>query len=62
MRIKTEGGRITHWPFAELAVFDTGKDRKPANAYAVALPAIKALYAQAGKTWPEFPDYRVIEE
>jgi len=54
-RVETNG-RISNWPFVELAVFDTGQNRRPANAYAVALPAIKAIYEQAGKTWPEFPD------
>jgi hypothetical protein len=49
-------GRIRHWPFVELALFDTGPDRQPANTYAVAIPAIKSIYEQAGRLWPEFLD------
>jgi len=35
-------GEILQWATAELSVFDTDKNRQPANAYAVAMPALKA--------------------
>jgi hypothetical protein len=41
-------GRITHWPIAEISIWESDTGRKQANAYAVALPAFKTLYAQAG--------------
>ncbi len=47
------GGHITHWPVAELSIFDAVGHRQPANQYAVAVPALKAVYAQAGLTWPD---------
>jgi len=46
-------GHILEWPPVELSLFDVTESRKPANPYAVALPAMKALYAQAGITVPE---------
>jgi hypothetical protein len=45
-------GRIAVWPFAELSLIDVGEGRSPANPYAVALPALKAVYAQAGIALP----------
>lgn len=47
-------GLITHWPFAELSLFDISETRQPANAYAVAMPVMKATYSQAGIDLPEF--------
>ena len=41
-------GHITHWPVAELSIFDAVGRRQPANQYAVALPVAKAVYALAG--------------
>lgn len=49
---KSRDGQITHWPMAELSIFDTGGKRQPANQYAVALPVLKAVYDQAGLTLP----------
>jgi len=46
-------GHITHWPVAELSIFDAVGKRQPANQYAVALPVMKAVYAQAGLTLPD---------
>jgi len=40
-------GHIRAWPVAELSVFDTAGGKQPANRYAVAVPATKALYATA---------------
>lgn len=47
------GGHITHWPVAELSLIDAVGHRQPANPYAVAVPVLKAVYAQAGLTWPD---------
>ncbi len=46
-------GHITHWPVAELSIFDAVGKRQPANQYAVALPVMKAVYAQAGIDLPD---------
>jgi hypothetical protein len=46
-------GHIREWPVAELSLFDTGEGRKPANPYAVAVPAMKAVWEQAGIALPE---------
>ncbi|MBA4420265.1 MAG: hypothetical protein C0391_03885 [Anaerolinea sp.] len=37
-------GEILNWPLAEISLIDTGKNRFPANAFAVALPVMKAHY------------------
>jgi len=55
-------GLITHWPFVELALMDTEGSRQPANAYAVALPVMKAAYKQAGRKWPEIQDPKAEAE
>ena len=49
-------GHITHWPVTELSIFDAVGKRQPANQYAVALPAAKAVYAAAGLDLPSLPD------
>jgi hypothetical protein len=46
-------GHITHWPVAELSIFDAVGRRQPANQYAVALPVMKAVYDRAGITLPD---------
>jgi hypothetical protein len=48
-----QDGHITHWPVAELSIFDAVGNRQPANQYAVALPVMKAVYAQAGIVLPD---------
>lgn len=48
-------GEILHWGVAELSIFDTGRERQPANQFAVALPVMKARYKQAGATLPDLP-------
>lgn len=45
-------GRIDVWPIGELSLMDGSVD-PPANTYAVAYPAAKALYAAAGLELPE---------
>lgn len=37
-------GEITHWLIGELSVWDATDNRRPANQYAVARPAVKALF------------------
>ena len=46
-------GRIKEWPVFELSVFDTGEGRQPSNRHAVAMPMLKAIYAEAGIELPE---------
>ncbi len=46
-------GHITHWPVTELSIFDAVGKRQPANQYAVALPAAKAVYDAAGLELPK---------
>ena len=53
LRRVARDGHITHWPVAELSIFDAVGNRQPANQYAVALPVMKAVYAQAGITLPD---------
>lgn len=53
MRRVARDGHITHWPVAELSIFDAVGNRQPANQYAVAMPVMKAVYAQAGLTLPD---------
>ncbi len=52
------GGEITFWPFAEITLLDESveESRIPANAYAVAIPVMKALYAKAGINLPDILD------
>jgi hypothetical protein len=52
------GGEITYWPLAEITLLDESveENRIPANAYAVAIPVMKALYAKAGINLPEILD------
>ncbi len=45
-------GHIMEWPVAELSVFDVGDGRRPANAYAIAVPVLKAIYSRAGVELP----------
>ena len=47
-----QDGHIREWPVTELSIFDVAGNRQPANAYAVALPAMKAVYAAAGIALP----------
>lgn len=44
---KTTGGFIKEWPIVELSIFDTEDGKQPANQYAVAIPATKAIYQKA---------------
>lgn len=55
-------GHILHWPVAELSIFDTAGGKKPANAYAVALVAAKALWSEAGLTLPDIAEPEAVAE
>jgi len=46
-------GHIREWPVAELSLLDVTEDRQPANTYAVAVPAMKAIYQRAGLPLPD---------
>jgi hypothetical protein len=46
-------GHIELWSPIELSLLDLGEGRKPVNMYAVAIPATKAIYEQAGITLPD---------
>lgn len=46
-------GEITHWPLIELTLLDMREGHNPINPYAVAVPAMKAVYEQAGIEWPD---------
>lgn len=51
---KDRPGRIAVWPFAEISLWEKGNgNMQPANPFAVALPAMKAIYRQAGLRFPE---------
>lgn len=50
---KDSTGHITHWPVAELSIFDAVGARQPANQYAVALPVMKSVWNLAGLTLPD---------
>jgi hypothetical protein len=54
---KTQPGRISVWPIAEVSLWDmAGGNLRPANRNAYALPAMKAIYDAAGMTLPEIVD------
>lgn len=46
-------GHILEWPLIAVSVFDTYNGKLPANKRAVVLPAMKAVYEQAGLNLPE---------
>lgn len=51
---KNKPGRIAVWPFAEISLWEKGNgNMSPANHSAVALPAMKAIYREAGLPFPE---------
>jgi hypothetical protein len=51
---KDKPGRIAVWPFAEISLWERGNgNMQPANHNAVALPAMKAMYRDAGLPFPD---------
>lgn len=54
---KDRPGRIAVWPFAEISLWEMGNgNMRPANRFAVAMPVIKAIYRDAGISFPEIKD------
>lgn len=54
---KTKPGRIAVWPIAEVSLWERGGGNfEPANKHAYALPAMKAIYRDAGLQFPEIID------
>jgi hypothetical protein len=50
---KDRPGRIAVWPLAGLSLWDAvGDNFRPASRYAIALPAMKAIYREAGIPFP----------
>jgi hypothetical protein len=50
---KDRPGRIAVWPFAEISLWEKGGgNMQPANRFAVALPAVKAIYKDADVPFP----------
>ena len=51
---KSRAGRIAVWPLAGVSLWDRTKENfEPASRQAVALPAMKAIYRDAGIVFPE---------
>ena len=56
VRFNQATGEITNWPLIGISVFDADGKRQPANAYAVAMPAAKMMFENAGMTMPDYPE------
>lgn len=51
---KDKPGRIAVWPLAEISLWELGNgNAKPASQFAMALPAMKAMYRDAGVPFPD---------
>jgi hypothetical protein len=51
---KNRPGRIAVWPLGEISLWEKGNgNMQPANQFAVALPAMKAMYRDAGIPFPD---------
>ncbi len=60
---KDKGGRISVWPLAGVSLWDSGNGNfRPASPNAIALPAMKAIYRDAGLPFPEFNPHDVLPE
>lgn len=54
---KNRPGRIAVWPLAGFSLWEMGNGNfKPANYSAIALPAMKAIYRDAGMQFPDVSD------
>jgi hypothetical protein len=54
---KNRQGRIAVWPFAEISLWEKGNgNMQPANRFASALPAVKAIYREAGLPFPKITE------
>jgi hypothetical protein len=60
---KSRPGRIAVWPLAEISLWEKGNGNvNPANQFAVALPAMKAMYREAGIPFPSNIDTHGVSE
>jgi len=51
---KNRAGRIAVWPFAGVSLWENGGGNfRPANPRAIAMPAMKAIYRDAGLQFPD---------
>ena len=51
---KDRPGRIAVWPLGEISMWEKGNGNfQPANRFAIAMPAMKAIYREAGIDFPE---------
>lgn len=54
---KNKAGRIAVWPLAGFSLWELGNgNARPANRMAIALPAMKAMYREAGIPFPVIKD------
>jgi hypothetical protein len=53
---RSPDGHLDYWPIAEISVWDGTPQRRPANPLSIAMPALKALYAEAGLNFPNLTD------
>jgi hypothetical protein len=59
---KDRPGRIAVWPLAEISIWEKGNGNVlPANQFAVALPAMKAMYREAGLRFPDLDTHGAPE-
>lgn len=52
-KVNDQTGHIDNWLTGSIAVFDAEGDRQPANARAIGIPAMKALFKQAHLQFPK---------
>lgn len=51
---KNRAGKIAVWPFAEISLWERGNgNMQPSNRFASAMPVVKAIYKEAGISFPE---------
>jgi len=56
-------GRISVWPLAGVSLWDSGNGNfRPASPNAIALPAMKAIYREAGLPFPDFNPHDALPE
>lgn len=59
---KSRPGRIAVWALGEISLWELGNgNMRPANQFAVALPAMKAMYRDAGIPFPDIDTHGVSE-
>lgn len=59
---KNRPGRIAVWALGEVSLWEKGNgNAQPANQFAVALPAMKAMYREAGIPFPDIDTHGVSQ-